>query len=76
MHFEIFCKRKGNRTFNMAAKNHQDAFTRCRMVGKLEEGASLTRVAQEFEIDKSLVSRAWNAFQRASTVLRKDCGNL
>ncbi|GFS54653.1 transposable element Tcb2 transposase [Trichonephila clavipes] len=33
------------------------------MIGELEEGLSLISVAEEFGINKSVVSRAWKAFQ-------------
>lgn len=55
----------------MATRNHQDAFTRGRMIGKLEDGRTVTSVAQEFGIDKSVVSRAWKDFQRSGTAVRK-----
>ena len=55
----------------MATRNHQDVFTRGRRIVKLEEGSSVTSVAQEFEIDKSIVSRAWKAFQMTGTAVRK-----
>ncbi|GFX48276.1 transposable element Tcb2 transposase [Trichonephila clavipes] len=47
----------------MARRNHMDDFTRGRMIGKLEEGRTVTSVAAEFGINKSVVSRAWKAFQ-------------
>ncbi|GFW03656.1 transposable element Tcb2 transposase [Trichonephila clavipes] len=47
----------------MARRNHLDDFTRGRMIGKLEEGRIVTSVAAEFGINKSVVSRAWKAFQ-------------
>ncbi|GFW00724.1 transposable element Tcb2 transposase [Trichonephila clavipes] len=47
----------------MARRNHLDDFTRGRMIGKLEEGCTVTSVAAEFGINKSVVSRAWKAFQ-------------
>ncbi|GFT58892.1 transposable element Tcb2 transposase [Trichonephila clavipes] len=43
----------------MARRNQLDDFTRGRMIGKLEEGLTVTSVAAEFEINKSVVSRAW-----------------
>ena len=55
----------------MATRNHQDVFTRGRMIGRLEDGRSVTSVAQEFGIDKSVVSRALKAFQMAGTDVRK-----
>ncbi|GFX82403.1 uncharacterized protein TNCV_2870841 [Trichonephila clavipes] len=47
----------------MARRNHLDDFTHGRMIGKLEEGRTVTSVAAEFGINKSVVSRAWKAFQ-------------
>ena len=55
----------------MARRNHLDDFTRGRMVGKLEEGRSVTSVAEEFGINKSDVSHAWKAFQTTGTAVRK-----
>ncbi|GFX64239.1 transposable element Tcb2 transposase [Trichonephila clavipes] len=46
-------------------------FTRGRMIGKLEEGRAVTSVAAEFEINKSVVSRAWKAFQTTGTAVKK-----
>ncbi|GFU06219.1 transposable element Tcb2 transposase [Trichonephila clavipes] len=37
----------------MAGRNHLDDFTRERMIGKLEEGRTVTSVAAEFVINKS-----------------------
>ncbi|GFV61142.1 transposable element Tcb2 transposase [Trichonephila clavipes] len=53
----------------MARRNHLDDFTRGRMIGKLEEGRTVTSVAAEFGINKSVVSRAWKAFQ--TTVVQR-----
>ncbi|GFX52959.1 transposable element Tcb2 transposase [Trichonephila clavipes] len=55
----------------MARRNHLDDFTRGRMIGKLEEGRTVTSVAAQFGINKSVVSRAWKAFQTISTAVRK-----
>ncbi|GFW94456.1 transposable element Tcb2 transposase [Trichonephila clavipes] len=55
----------------MARRNHLDDFTRRRMIGKLEEGRTVTSVAAEFGINKSVVSRAWKAFQTTGTAVRK-----
>ncbi|GFX52950.1 transposable element Tcb2 transposase [Trichonephila clavipes] len=41
------------------------------MIGKLEEGRAVTSVAAEFGINKSVVSRAWKAFQPTGTAVRK-----
>ncbi|GFW42950.1 transposable element Tcb2 transposase [Trichonephila clavipes] len=55
----------------MARRNHLDDFTRGRMIGKLEEGRTVTSVAAELGINKSVVSRAWKAFQTTGTAVRK-----
>ncbi|KFM63443.1 hypothetical protein X975_12273, partial [Stegodyphus mimosarum] len=55
----------------MAGGNHLDDFIHVRMIGKLEEGRSVTSVAEEFGINKSVVSRAWSAFQTIGTAVRK-----
>ncbi|GFW09529.1 transposable element Tcb2 transposase [Trichonephila clavipes] len=60
----------------MARRNHLDDFTRGRMIGKLEEGRTVTSVAAEFGINKSVVSRAWKAFQTTGTAVRKVGGGL
>ncbi|GFS47142.1 transposable element Tcb2 transposase [Trichonephila clavipes] len=41
------------------------------MIGKLEEGRTVTSVAAEFGINKSVVSRAWKAFQTTGSAVRK-----
>ncbi|GFV60831.1 transposable element Tcb2 transposase [Trichonephila clavipes] len=46
-------------------------FTRGRMIGKLEVGRTVTSVAAEIEINKSVVSRAWEAFQTTFTAVNK-----
>ncbi|GFX82378.1 transposable element Tcb2 transposase [Trichonephila clavipes] len=55
----------------MARRNHLDDFTRGRMIRKLEEGRTDTSVAADFGINKSVVSRAWEAFQITGTAVRK-----
>ncbi|GFU78721.1 transposable element Tcb2 transposase [Trichonephila clavipes] len=55
----------------MARRNHLDDFTRGRMIGKLEEGRTVTSVAAEFGINRSVVSRSWKAFQTTGTAVRK-----
>ncbi|GFY01964.1 transposable element Tcb2 transposase [Trichonephila clavipes] len=55
----------------MARRNPLDDFTRGRMIGKLEEGRAVTSVAAELGINKSVVSRAWKAFQTTGTAVRK-----
>ncbi|GFX27623.1 transposable element Tcb2 transposase [Trichonephila clavipes] len=49
---------------------HLDAFTRGRIIGKLEEGRSVTSVAAEFGIAHSIVSRLWRQFQTTGTAIR------
>ncbi|GFV81480.1 transposable element Tcb2 transposase [Trichonephila clavipes] len=57
----------------MARRNHLDEFTRGRMIEKLE--ATVTSVTAEFGINKSVVSRAWKAFQSTGTAVRMvGCG--
>ncbi|GFS89578.1 transposable element Tcb2 transposase [Trichonephila clavipes] len=58
----------------MARRNQLDDFTRGRMIGKLEEGRTVTSVAAEFGINKSVVSRALKAFQTTGTAVRKVSG--
>ncbi|GFU69999.1 transposable element Tcb2 transposase [Trichonephila clavipes] len=60
----------------MTRRNHLDNFTRGRMIGKLEEGRTVTSVAAEFGINKSVVSRAWKTFQTTSTAVRKRAQKL
>ncbi|GFT35786.1 transposable element Tcb1 transposase [Trichonephila clavipes] len=52
---------------NQSVRRHLDAFTRGRIIGKLEEGRSLTSVAAEFRIAHSIVSRQ---FQTTGTAIR------
>ncbi|GFV57942.1 transposable element Tcb2 transposase [Trichonephila clavipes] len=55
---------------NQSVRRHLDAFTRGRIIGKLEEGRSVTSVAAEFGIAHSIVSRLWRQFQTAGTAIR------
>ncbi|GFU10391.1 transposable element Tc3 transposase [Trichonephila clavipes] len=55
---------------NQSVRRHLDAFTRGRIIGKLEEGRSVTSVAAEFEIAHSVVSRLWRQFQSTGTAIR------
>ncbi|GFT69761.1 transposable element Tcb1 transposase [Trichonephila clavipes] len=48
---------------NQSVRRHLDAFTQGRIIGKLEEGRSVTSVAAEFGIAHSIVSRLWRQFQ-------------
>ncbi|GFY21237.1 hypothetical protein TNCV_3992811 [Trichonephila clavipes] len=61
------------RTMNNSVekKNHLDYFTCGRMIGKQEEGCSLTSAAKEFGISKSVVSCTWKAFQTIGIAVRK-----
>ncbi|GFY14167.1 transposable element Tc1 transposase [Trichonephila clavipes] len=55
---------------NQFVRRHLDAFTRGRIIGKLEEGRSVTSVAAEFGIAHSIVSRLWRQFQTSGTAIR------
>ncbi|GFX97024.1 transposable element Tcb1 transposase [Trichonephila clavipes] len=56
---------------NQSVIRHLDAFTRGRIIGKLEEGRSVTSVAAEFGIAHSIVSRLWRQFQTTGTAIRR-----
>ncbi|GFT43428.1 transposable element Tcb2 transposase [Trichonephila clavipes] len=58
----------------MARGNHLHDFTHGRIIGKLEEGRTVTSVAAKFGINKSVVSRALKAFQTTGTSVRKISG--
>ncbi|GFU54687.1 transposable element Tcb2 transposase [Trichonephila clavipes] len=55
---------------NQSVRRHLDAFTRGRIIGKLEEGRSVKSVAAEFGIARSIVSRLWRQFQTTGTAIR------
>ncbi|GFW83019.1 hypothetical protein TNCV_4604461 [Trichonephila clavipes] len=55
---------------NQSVRRHLDAFTRGRIIGKLEEGRSVTSVDAEFGIAHSIVSRLWRQFQTTGTAIR------
>ncbi|GFT31142.1 hypothetical protein TNCV_3645401 [Trichonephila clavipes] len=55
---------------NQSVRRHLDAFTGGRILGKLEEGRSVTSVAAEFGIAHSIVSRLWRQFQTTGTAIR------
>ncbi|GFU95367.1 transposable element Tcb1 transposase [Trichonephila clavipes] len=55
---------------NQSVRRHLNAFTRGRIIGKLEEGRSVTSVAAEFGIAHSIVSRLWRQFQTTGTAIR------
>ncbi|KFM57285.1 hypothetical protein X975_22474, partial [Stegodyphus mimosarum] len=52
-------------------RNHLDDIKHGTMIRKLEERRSVTSVAEEFGIDKSVVSRACETFQTIGTAVRK-----
>ncbi|GFV27181.1 transposable element Tcb1 transposase [Trichonephila clavipes] len=56
---------------NQSVRRHLDAFTRGRIIGKLEEGRSVTSVAAEFGIAHSIVSRLGRQFQTTGTAIRR-----
>ncbi|GFW10326.1 transposable element Tcb2 transposase [Trichonephila clavipes] len=55
---------------NQPVRRHLDAFTRSRIIGKLEEGRNVTSVAAEFGIAHRIVSRLWRQFQTTGTAIR------
>ncbi|GFU09200.1 transposable element Tc1 transposase [Trichonephila clavipes] len=55
-------------TNNQSVRRHLDAFTRGRIIGKLEEGRSVTSVAAEFGIAHSIARR--NRRQTAGEIAR------
>ncbi|GFT21100.1 hypothetical protein TNCV_2581911 [Trichonephila clavipes] len=55
---------------NQSVRRHLDAFTRGRIIGKLEEGRRVTSGAAEFGIAHSIVSRLWRQFQTTGTAIR------
>ncbi|GFY21163.1 transposable element Tcb2 transposase [Trichonephila clavipes] len=55
---------------NQSVRRHPDFFTRARIIGKLEEGRSVTSVAAEFGIAHSIVPRLWRQFQTTGTATR------
>ncbi|GFT49191.1 transposable element Tcb1 transposase [Trichonephila clavipes] len=55
---------------NQSVRRHLYAFTRGRIIGKLEEGRCVTSVAAEFGIAHSIVLRLWRQFQTTGTAIR------
>ncbi|GFW72081.1 transposable element Tcb1 transposase [Trichonephila clavipes] len=55
---------------NQSVRRHLDAFTRGRIIGKLDEGHNVTSVAVEFGIAHSIVSPLWRHFQTTGTAIR------
>ncbi|GFW58886.1 hypothetical protein TNCV_4047241 [Trichonephila clavipes] len=56
-------RRNGESSIKHVVGTTSDAFTRGRIIGKLEEGRSVTSVAAEFGIAHSIVSQLWRQFQ-------------
>ncbi|GFW00916.1 transposable element Tcb1 transposase [Trichonephila clavipes] len=56
---------------NQSVRRHLDAFTRGRIIVKLEECRSVTSVAAEYGIAHSIVSRLWRQFQTTGTAIRE-----
>ncbi|GFW43178.1 transposable element Tcb2 transposase [Trichonephila clavipes] len=54
---------------NQSVRRHLNVFTRGRLTGKLEEGRSVTSVA-EFGIAHNIVSRLWRQFQTTRTAIQ------
>ncbi|GFS78229.1 glutamate receptor-interacting protein 1 [Trichonephila clavipes] len=62
--------------FNINAPSHpSDTLTNPPNDRKLEEGHGLTSVAEEFGINKNVISRAWKAFHTIGTTVRKVGGS-
>ncbi|GFY26006.1 transposable element Tcb1 transposase [Trichonephila clavipes] len=55
---------------NQSVRRHLDTFTRGRIIGKLQEGRSVTSVAAEFGIAHSIVSRLLRQIQTTGTAIR------
>ncbi|GFU26650.1 transposable element Tcb1 transposase [Trichonephila clavipes] len=56
---------------NQSVTRHLEAFTRGRIIEKLEKGRSVTSGATEFGIAHSIVSRLWRQFQNTGTAIRE-----
>ncbi|GFY34364.1 transposable element Tc1 transposase [Trichonephila clavipes] len=55
---------------NQSVRRHLDAFTRGRIIRKLEEGRSVKSGAAEFGIAHSIASQLWRQFQTTGTAIR------
>ncbi|GFX62168.1 transposable element Tc1 transposase [Trichonephila clavipes] len=55
---------------NQSVRRHLDAFTRGRIIGKVEDSRSVASMAAEFGIAHSIVSRLWRQFQTTETAIR------
>ncbi|GFW38437.1 acyl-CoA synthetase family member 2, mitochondrial [Trichonephila clavipes] len=58
------------RPIRRLSKTTSGCFYRGRIIGKLEEGRSVTSVAAEIGIPHSIVSRLWRQFQTTGTAIR------
>ncbi|GFX54241.1 transposable element Tcb1 transposase [Trichonephila clavipes] len=61
---------------NQSFRRHLNAFTRGRIIEKLEEGRCVTSVAAELGIAYSIVSRLWRQFQTTGTAIRGLAGEI
>ncbi|GFW64070.1 transposable element Tc1 transposase [Trichonephila clavipes] len=55
---------------NQSVRRHLDAFTRGRIIGKLEEGRSGDKCGCRVRIAHSIVSRLWRQFQTTGAAIR------
>ncbi|GFV11818.1 hypothetical protein TNCV_2938461 [Trichonephila clavipes] len=55
---------------NQSVRRHLDAFTRGRIIGKLEEGRSVTSVAAEFELLTASFHDFGDNFKTTGTAIR------
>lgn len=60
---DIRCKFKQVRTVDVAIRKQLDDSTCDRICSKVEEGHSVTKVAQQFWIDKNVISRVEKPFK-------------
>ncbi|GFT72925.1 transposable element Tcb2 transposase [Trichonephila clavipes] len=59
-----------NSTKMLSMESQTEPVNKGRIIGKLEEGRSVTSVAAEFGIAHSIVSRLWRQFQTTGTAIR------
>ncbi|GFU68293.1 transposable element Tc1 transposase [Trichonephila clavipes] len=58
----------------MSSRYHIDDFMRGRIIGKIEEGRTITDVARELDIAHSVVSRLWKSFKPTGMCSRRPAG--
>ncbi|GFS74495.1 transposable element Tcb2 transposase [Trichonephila clavipes] len=58
----------------MSSRHHKVDFMRGRIIGKIEEGRTITDVAREFDIAHSVVSRLWKSFKTTGMCSRRHGG--